>query len=125
MKIVLAKKLDRKYWVKKLDDLAREVVKARDKVCVRCGKKEALHCAHILPKGKYTRLRWDTDNLLLLCYACHFHFVHKNPLEAAQWLKEKYPIRTRYLRNISQLIDRSKIDYAAVELFLKEELKKY
>ena len=124
MKIELAKKPSRKFWIKKLDDLARKVIKARDKVCVRCGKILNLQVAHIFPKGKYTRLRWDSDNLLLLCYGCHFHFAHKNPLMFSEWFREKYPDRYKILKLRSQVNWKGKSDYAGWELLLKETLKK-
>jgi len=124
MKIELAKKPSRKCITKNLDDLARKVIKARDKVCVRCGKTLNLQVAHVLPKGKYTRLRWELDNLLLLCWYCHFIFAHRNPLMFTDWFKKKYEDRYIWLRRRSQINDKSKIDYKLIEIYLKETLKK-
>lgn len=115
----------RQQWVKKLDALARQVITTRDKVCVRCGKTEGLAVAHCYPKGRYTRMRWELDNLLLLCYACHICWWHRNPIEAGQWFKDKFPDRYLWLRRRSQINDKSKIDYLAQELYLTAELKKY
>jgi 5-methylcytosine-specific restriction endonuclease McrA len=115
----------RKEWIKTLDDLARKVIKARDIKCVRCGKVQNLQMAHVLPKGKYTRLRWDSDNLLLLCWYCHFTFAHKNPLMFTEWFKKKYPERFKFLKLRDLISWKGSSDYAGWELLLKSELKKY
>ena len=31
------------------------------------------------------RLRWDLDNGTLLCYSCHIHKWHSNPIYAYDW----------------------------------------
>ncbi len=115
---------NRKDWIKKLDKLLKEVVFARDKYCVRCGKTDKLAPSHIYPKGRYTRLRHDSDNVLTLCYGCHICWWHRNPIEAAEWFKEKYPDRYKKLKLRSQISWKGMSDYASWELLLKQELKK-
>lgn len=128
-KIELAKNPSRKYLVKKLDDLWRRIIFARDKNQCQwnCGKKDKLAPHHIKPKGKYTRMRWDTDNGITLCYQHHLGNggAHLDGTTFTEWFKEKFPDRYLYLKRRSQIIDRSKIDYKIIEVYLKSELKKY
>ena len=122
----LKEKPTRKEWVKKLDDLARKVCYARDKhQSVKSGRTENLNVSHCFPKGRYTRMRWELDNLLTLTWDEHLEWWHKNPIEAGIWFKEKYPDRYAYLRRRSQIREGGSIDYRAIELYLLSQLKKY
>ena len=76
---------NRKKLIKKLDDLARAKVRARGK-CEVCGKTETLQVAHIFSR-RHKGVRWDEDNLLLLCYYHHLHFAHTNPVEFSEWVR--------------------------------------
>ena len=40
--------------------------------CTQCGTKENLHGHHIKSWKKYPGLRWEIDNGLTLCHACHW-----------------------------------------------------
>ena len=74
-----------------LDKLFRQaILKERGERCQWCGKSGIVHVAHLLPKGKYPRLRYVKENVALLCYHCHLHKFHKNPLEAFVWVSEKF-----------------------------------
>lgn len=62
---------------KEADRLASEVVRLRDGRCLMCGATEGLQAHHfIITKGASTKHRWDTRNLISLCYPCHIHKVH-------------------------------------------------
>jgi len=91
----------RKGQIKKLDKLAREAVLKRDKnICQKCGKHvegQNAHISHVIPKSKGYALRWDLKNLKVLCFNCHINIWHKNPLEAWEWFKGKFPERAKYL----------------------------
>lgn len=39
----------------------------------------------------------ELDNIIRLCFRCHFHWWHKNPLEAGDWFDEKWPGRKERL----------------------------
>jgi ribosomal protein L37AE/L43A len=86
-----------------LDLFVREKVFERDGwKCVKCGKSKVsgisvLQVAHVYPKGKYQRLRFEIDNLLSLCYACHMIWLHRNPMEFSSWFRANYPERARKL----------------------------
>jgi len=81
---------DRGKIIKRLDTLFRTyMLKNRINKCQWCGKPgKNLQVSHILPKGAYPRLRFRQENVLLLCYYCHFHRWHKSPLEAATLMNE-------------------------------------
>ncbi len=71
---------------KKLKKICSQIVIARDKRCLRCGKTERLAGAHIKSVGSYPNMRFDLDNMICLCYACHIHWWHKEPLDAVKWI---------------------------------------
>ena len=76
--------------VKKLDVIFSKFIRGRDGKCLRCGKTENLQCSHISSRKSLSG-RWNDKNAIALCYACHFYFWHKEPILAAEWLKENYP----------------------------------
>src|ERR1700723_3384618 len=92
----------RKRQISELDGLLRQHVLERDgNVCVRCGRYPptcVLQSAHVLSKGPASRLRFEPDNLMSLCIACHIFFWHKSPHEAVAWFNEKYPGRYERLQ---------------------------
>jgi predicted transcriptional regulator len=49
----------------------KELVKARDKVCIVCGDEKHLECHHVYPFGLYPELRDDVNNGVVLCRWCH------------------------------------------------------
>ena len=111
---------------KELDTLAREACYARDgHRSVLSGRTENLNPCHIYPKGRYTRMRWDIDNLITLTWNEHLNWWHKNPIEASAWFKEKYPERAKYLKLRVQVQDKSKQDFNAIKLYLKSLIAKY
>ncbi len=44
---------------------------------------------HIVPKKRGYHVRWELNNLILLCPGCHFWF-HKDPF-AIDWLRDVDP----------------------------------
>jgi len=73
------KKKSKRQLIKKLDILFSKIVR-EGKGCLRCGKKTNLHCAHIFSR-RYMTTRWNLDNAIPLCYACHIFWCHRNPIE--------------------------------------------
>jgi len=121
------KKENYKSIKRELDSLLCEICFARDKHrCIRCGRTDALAPSHIYPKGKYKRMRWEINNVKTLCYSCHIHFWHKNPIEAHEWLETAIPKeRLDKLKLQAMYVDKSPIDYKLIKIYLKNELKKY
>lgn len=98
----MPRKISRKGLIKKLDELAGEYVKRRDKhICQHCGKYVEgtnEHVSHVIPRSAGHKLRWDYKNLKILCFRCHINWWHKNPIESGEWFKEKFPERHKYLQ---------------------------
>lgn len=73
-----------------LDRLWSLVIKARDKKCQWCGKKEGkLDAHHIITKARSGFAgRWDIQNGVLLCFYCHRGKCHGSYIvEYADWIR--------------------------------------
>lgn len=101
---------------KKCDVLVSTLVRKQG-LCDRCGSTKNLQAAHIISRT-YMATRFDLENLLCLCAGCHLYWWHKEPIEAARWLEEKYPGRYDRLNVKRQAI--SKIDIQGMYLYLKQ-----
>ena len=67
------------------DRLWATIVKVKDKqACIYCGKKENLNSHHAIHKSKSKNLRWNIDNGITLCYACHIHGIHNGDIRIAK-----------------------------------------
>jgi hypothetical protein len=66
-------------------------------------------------------MEFVSGNIIALCYACHIHFWHKNPIEAHDWLKQKLPDRMKKLKLIAQKGMGSR-DYKQLRTTLRKEL---
>lgn len=92
----------RKRLIVQLDKLSKDVVRKRDgNICQNCGKwveGSGRHVSHVIPVSAGNKLRWDPQNMKILCYHCHINWWHKNPMEAAAWFQNKYPERWGYLQ---------------------------
>jgi len=88
--------------VKRLDTLSKELVRQRDgNTCQHCGKwveGSNRHVSHVIPVSAGNKLRWDLQNMKVLCYHCHINWWHKNPMRAYQWFSERFPERWEYLQ---------------------------
>ena len=104
----------------KLNKLLREAMIRRDgEQCLRCGK-TPVQMSHIKSKGKYRKLAFDLNNVKPLCLGCHLYWWHKEPLDAAEWVREKLPERIKYLEEKTRTIDKIKLDYETIKQTLQE-----
>lgn len=84
-------------------ELRKQLIERDGYKCLRCGKKGVLHASHIYPVGLFRWMEFLLDNLKLLCYRCHFHFWHKDPVNAAIWYSQTIPLKRRNkLKKIAQ-----------------------
>ena len=74
----MKKRTERQKLIKECDELFSKIVKSKV-YCERCGKTTTLQAAHIVSR-KALGIRWNFDNAFCLCWNCHFHFAHKEPL---------------------------------------------
>jgi hypothetical protein len=68
----VAKKTERQKLDAQLIELFSRCVRARDKVCRNCGSGYRLQAHHIIAR-QYKLGRYNTENGLCICSACHFH----------------------------------------------------
>ena len=110
-----------------MEKLLHEACVLRDEgKCRKCGKSNTLCASHIYPKGKYKRMRYLLDNVISLCYYCHIHWWHKNPIEAKEWADENIDtVIMCKLKLATQTIDKKPIDYKMLRVGLENEIKKY
>ena len=106
----IKKRSDRGRLVTEIDTLFRAyILRNRPQVCQWCNRPAEgrnLHVAHVLPKGSHPKLRWCEENVLLLCYHCHLHRWHKDPLKAHEFMVrirgENYQDRLYVLEKLQQ-----------------------
>jgi 5-methylcytosine-specific restriction endonuclease McrA len=55
--------------------------------CLKCGATGGLSPSHIYPQGRYSRMKWELDNVKTLCWACHLTFWHGQPMLSRDWIK--------------------------------------
>jgi hypothetical protein len=124
-------KLHKKINIKKLREdcvtLAKKVAKARDHyIDQRSGLKvEGLnaHGSHIIPVSAGNALKYDTENIICLSYHNHINWWHKNPLEASEWFKTKFPKRYKYLQSKKNNIVKYTVeDLQAIKIKLEKQL---
>lgn len=85
-----------------LDKLSKKIVYLRDSyTCQKCGKNNGTdyQASHVIPVSAGSKLRWDVKNMKVMCHHCHLNWWHKNPLEATEWFRWKFPDRYEYLQN--------------------------
>lgn len=102
MKLPKPKKVKLSKIKERLLDIVKAEIKKRDEyVCQKCGKYvEGSNCqaSHVIPVSHGNALMFDPINLKVLCMHCHIYWWHKNPFEAVEWFKNKFPERYEYLQ---------------------------
>jgi len=116
-----------KHEKKELKSLIRQFILLRDgEKCRRCGTSEKLQCSHIYSVGAYKKLEFDTDNIVILCFKCHFLFWHKEPLAASEWIKtvvDKKILDRLKLR--SQQTGKGMRDFKILKAMLSQQIKNH
>lgn len=114
----MPRKITKKGYKSKCDTIFALIIRLPGK-CERCGSKSGLQCAHVISR-KNLVLRWDIRNGLCLCLRCHLYWAHKNPLEFADWYRQKYPVRYEYLmKRKNEIVKMTLEDYK--ELYARLE----
>jgi len=90
-----------KHQNKKIKALLHAACRVRDgERCVRCGKQTYLQLSHVKSEGAWPRLKYELDNVKLLCNACHLFWWHKDVTEATDWFRKKFPDREARLKKM-------------------------
>lgn len=98
------RKTTRKGWIRKLDKICGDIVKARDKKCVCCGSTQNLTPGHLFSRIAYST-RWDLENLFCQCVNCNFrHEVDPYPLmDVAEGILGKKAVEELHKRYVTPL----------------------
>lgn len=56
-----------------------KMILARDRKCIICNAKKAVHPHHIFPRSRYLHLQFDLRNGVGLCAGCHLK-AHHDPV---------------------------------------------
>lgn len=109
------------WWKKHLDPLMSKLVREKG-ICDRCGSTNIkFDWSHVVSRINLT-LRWDIINSMCLCFRCHRFFWHEEPLQSAEWFKQKYPGRYEYLLKVKNLIiKRTEQDYIELREAIKNK----
>lgn len=98
---------------------AKAVVYARDKnICQHCDIScswSNRHASHVIPVSATGRLALYPLNMKVLCYHCHINWRHKNPTEAWERYKKKFPDRLYRLRELQLAIPSWSITVSELE----------
>ncbi len=102
-------KLNKELW-----ELVKTYIRLRDKnICQHCLKEVygvSAHTSHVKGK-KNKRLKYNENNLKVLCAYCHRRWWHVEPLEAASWFDNKFPDRAKYIVEHQHEYCKHTIDY--------------
>lgn len=95
------KKVSTKVLYKSNLEMAKKIAKIRDGyICQRCWSTENIHWSHIINEARDHRLATNEYNIKALCYNCHMNFWHKDPLNASEWFRWKFPGRYEELQEL-------------------------
>lgn len=128
--VTIAGELKNSQKKKELDILASKACRLRDGyVCKKCGKQQkSAQAAHIFTRSNLNT-RWDLSNLITMCYHCHIHWGHRNPVEFTEWVKEMVGIeefeelKKKSLKAVSSYLNDER--YREIKSHLMSELDKY
>ncbi len=108
---------------KECEKLCKEIVSIRDKdICQKCGERvygSNRHRSHVIPVSAGNKLAFDPMNMKVLCYHHHINWWHKNPREAADWFREKFPERDSYLEANKGIKQMKELDWVELRDTLK------
>lgn len=104
-----------KVLVKKCETVAGWICKHRvGYKCEKCGSPVEIQWAHIISRT-YKRIKFDLDNCICLCKACHRYFTDR-PVEWEIWITGKIGYK-KYRELQLRAIDyknKKRIDYEAI-----------
>lgn len=78
-------KSERSILIRELDQIVRDILKLRDKVCQYSCKTDNLQVSHYISRSNI-HLRHNLDNVVLLNGGVHLFLFHKRPHLYREWL---------------------------------------
>lgn len=118
--------LCRRHLVDRLDDMARNRVRARDAACRKCRSTRSLQWSHWPSRG-YLGTRWLDDGAVMHCAPCHVSFTY-SALEHEAWMKGEFGdknVEALKQRALHYSRGATKIDLIAVWDYLTDSASPY
>ena len=89
----MKRKSERQRLIKNCDDVLCEIVRRRDKyTCQRCERSAEddwkMEVSHFYGRSNLS-VRHEFDNVVLLCFSCHYRWAHSHPLEFGEWWQKR------------------------------------
>lgn len=109
-----------------LDVLFSDVVRARDRHCVWCGKQGVrLECSHIYGR-RHKGTRWSELNAKALCFTCHRRW-HEDPAGGMYWITHRLgqPYMDRLALMAHGVTKLTEFDKHVIKNELRERLEIY
>ncbi len=103
-----------------LDNLFSQYIRARDKVCQRCGGNHGLQCSHFWGRRRKST-RYDDDNCCALCFGCHLYF-HSNPQEYREFMIKRLGSEEKYDWLMKRAQTPQKPDINGIYLYIKSKI---
>lgn len=98
----MAKKTPKKRIQNRIEKELRTYCRLRDKnQCQKCDRYVtgvSSQMSHVIGRGQNGRLKYDPQNVKILCPECH-RWWHANPPESGVWFREYFPQRWQYLQS--------------------------
>ena len=84
-------------------DFSLQVRTERDFTCEHCGKRDEHYvCCHHVEGRTNKRLRFERNNICLLCPSCHTFnddfSAHRTPKDFKAWFAQKFPERWNFIQ---------------------------
>jgi len=110
---------------RRTDSLFRKIILLeRPHICEWCKhtcNPEGMDVSHVLDKGRYQKMRYQKDNVLLLCDSCHRRW-HDSPLDAHKFMAHYKGVEYETNLRIKDRIIPHKPDLELVTLAFKQQL---
>lgn len=91
--------------------------------CEKCGRDGLGLNSHHIFSRRFKNTRWDLDNGICLCVACHF-MAHQRSIEFAEWIIKSKKNQYEKIKFHSTIRHR-KVDMKSLKLYLENVIKKY
>lgn len=109
--------------IRKLDRIFSKIMHNKMFKCERCGKTINLQIHHIIEKDtKNIELRFDEENIIMLCSGCHF-WLHRHMILGVIFLIQKIGVKKIVMLLKKYLKPRVEVSLTDLEKELKEEIK--
>lgn len=106
--------------IRKLDRIFSKIMHRKMFKCERCGKRINLQIHHIIEKDtKNMELRFDEENIIMLCAGCHY-WIHRHMILGVLFLITKIGVK-KIVMLLNKYLKPVEVSLTDLEIKLKEE----